>query len=132
MLGAPETVVVFDAAFGMKCGSLAKAPTPATAGEKDMSNDGPRPLKSVFTGCVTIEFNWSVTVVSAVRAPAGIVTLLPPGREIVPPAEAVIGWATLAIVPTMRTENEPDFVESIELVPETVTIYDDGAVVGAW
>jgi hypothetical protein len=65
------------------------------------------------------------------RTPAGIVTLSPPGSEIVPPAEAVIGWVTLAIVPAMRTGNEPDFVESIELVADTVTIYAAGALGGA-
>jgi hypothetical protein len=32
----------------------------------------------------------------------------------------------------MRIENEPDFVESIELVAETVTIYAAGAAGGAW
>jgi hypothetical protein len=96
-----------------------------------MSNDGPMPPKSVFVGCAATEVNWRVTLESPLRSPAGIVTLSPPGSEIVPPAEAVIGWVTLAIVPAMRTENEPDFVESIELVAETVTMYAPGAIVGA-
>ena len=127
----PAAAVPFDAAFGLNRGSLTAAPTPPTAGEKDMSNDGPMPPKSVFVGCAATEVNCRVTTESPVRTPAGIVALSPPGSEIVPPTEAVIGLVTLAIVPAMRTENEPDFVESIELVAETVTIYAAGAVVGA-
>jgi hypothetical protein len=70
-------------------------------------------------------------VVFALRAPGPIVALFPPGKEIVPPTEATIDWVVLAIVPAMRSEKVPDLVESIELVAEMVTMYADGAVVGA-
>jgi hypothetical protein len=126
-----EEVDALAAADGLNACRLTAAPTPPTAGENDISSDGPIPPKRVLVGCVATELSCNVTVVFAVRVPAGIVTLSPPGREIVPPTEATIGMLALAIVPAMRTKNEPDFVESIELVAETVTIYAAGAVVGA-
>lgn len=68
---------------------------------------------------------------SAVRMPAENVTLLPSGRVMVPPGVLLIGWVTVAIVPAMRTEKDPDLVESAVLVAETVTRYAAGAVAGA-
>jgi hypothetical protein len=59
------------------------------------------------------------------------VALFPPDSEIVPPAEAMIGWVTLVIVPATRTGTELDFVGSTELAASMVTMYAAGAVAGA-
>ena len=91
MLEVLEEADALGAEDALNACRLAAAPTPPTAGENDSSNDGPIPPKRVLVGCVATELSWSVAVVFAVRAPAGIVALLPPGSEIVPPAEAIIG-----------------------------------------
>ena len=73
----------------------------------------------------------SVTVVSADRMPDAIVTLLPSGRVIVPPADAMIVWETLAIVPATMTGDEADFVVSVTLVAVSATVNGVGTVAGA-
>ena len=60
-----------------------------------------------------------------------IVTLLPSGRVIVPPAEALIVCKTLAIVPATITGDEADFVVSETLVAVSATVNGVGTVAGA-
>ena len=63
--------------------------------------------------------------------PGAIVTLLPSGRVIVPPADAMIVWETLAIVPATMTGDEADFVVSGTLVAVSATVNGVGTVAGA-
>jgi hypothetical protein len=59
-------------------------------GLNDKDSDGPIPLKSVFVGLMTAVLDVRVTVVSACRTFAGIITALPSARVIVPPAGPIV------------------------------------------
>jgi len=89
---------VVAASFAVKRRWLAAVPTPLTAGEKDMSNDGPMPLKSVFVGCVATELSCRVTTVSPLSEPQGSCAVST-GSEIVPPAEAVLAESHWQLFP---------------------------------
>jgi hypothetical protein len=62
---------------------------------------------------------------------AGIVTLLPSGKVIVPPEAAEMDSVVLAIVPATTIETDADFVLSAAVAPVTVTVKGVGTAAGA-
>ena len=90
MSGVPAAEVAFGAAFGLNCGSLSAAATPPTAGEKDIQRRT-NAAKERICGLCSHRCQLEGNAESPLRPPAGIVTLSPPGSEIVPPAGDVIG-----------------------------------------